>query len=75
MKYSKEEYNAEPVHFCKNCLSLSIKALNTSEIYVCRDCGNIYKETDEETNIEEYNLLYTKEYGKPFLSKEDELVE
>ena len=73
MSYSKEEYNAEPVHYCTNCLALNIKELNNvKSMYVCGECGNV---NIEETNITEWMDLYEKEYGKPFLSEEDELME
>ena len=76
MKYSKKEYNDEPIHYCHKCLSINIKALNNSDYYVCRECGTPYIENDEvETNIDEWNMLYIEEYGKPFLSEEESIVE
>lgn len=75
MSYSKEEYNAEPVHYCKHCLSLNIKELNKSQIHVCGDCGNIHNDKDSDgISIDEWNVLYTKEYGRPFI-RETELEE
>lgn len=67
MKYQREEYNAEPVHYCKNCLSLNIKEISNATLYVCGECGNV---NIEEANINEWTELYTKEYGHSFLSEE-----
>lgn len=74
MNYRKEEFNNEPVHYCKNCLSLAIKEIKDSKVSVCVDCGNIYKEADT-INIDEWEMLYVKEYGKPFLQTGEELLE
>ena len=72
MKYPKEEYNAEPVHYCSNCLSLNIKEISGASMYVCRECGN---PKTEEASINEWTELYTKEYGHSFLSEETAEVE
>lgn len=73
MTYSKDSYNDEPVHYCKNCLSLNTKILNNSSLVVCGECGN----TDiEETHINEWTEMFNKEYGRYFLSSEEtELAE
>jgi len=70
MNYSKEEYNAEPVFYCTNCLSLAVKELNNVEgLYVCGECGNTHSEEAE--NIYTWDKLHIKEYGKSFLIPED----
>lgn len=63
------EYNNEPIHYCKDCLSLNIRELSASKLFVCGECGNA---SIEESSVNEWIELYTKEYGKPFLSKEDQ---
>ena len=74
MCYSKKEYNDEPVFYCKNCLSLSIKEISNAGLYVCLECGT---PKQEEAHIDEYQKLYIERYGKPFLSTEasEELAE
>lgn len=39
-KYTKEDYNNEPVHSCTHCKSLHIKILDNSDIDYCVNCGN-----------------------------------
>lgn len=70
--YSKDDYNSEPVHYCINCLSLNVKELSNSTLYVCGECGNVH--TDE-TDIETWTELYNKEYGRYFLSSEEAELE
>lgn len=68
MKYTMDEYNNEPVHYCSECLELNVRELSASKLFVCGECGNT---KIEESHINDWIELYTKEYGKPFLSKED----
>lgn len=72
--YSKDDYNADPVNYCGNCLSLNIKELSTSQMHVCGECGNIHKE-DDQASLEDWNKMYIKEYGHDFLSKKEAEVE
>lgn len=61
-EYPKEDYNAIPVVYCKNCLSLKIMVLNDNIDY-CDKCGC----TDTaSTDIESWREMYKKKYGKPF---------
>lgn len=57
------EYNAEPVHFCKRCLSLNIRVDENDEEF-CEECTstNIIQ-----ANIFEWERLYKDMYGKSFL--------
>lgn len=56
-----EDYNLEPVYYCKKCLSLRIMALDDSDY--CDICGS----TDVEVaNINNWNQLYKDKYGKEF---------
>ena len=57
-----EDYNAIPVVYCKNCLSLKIMVLNDKVDY-CDECG--CTDTDS-TDIESWREMYEKKYGKPF---------
>ena len=66
----KINYNDEEVHYCANpiCLSLNIKELSNSTLYLCGECGNT---TVHQTHINTWIEMYNKEHGKYFLSKED----
>lgn len=63
----QEQYNEEPVFYCKNCLSLRIKTVQVgSNLEYCDECGS----TDiEQTNIEEWRAIYKDRYGIDFLNK------
>lgn len=67
MNNSKQEYNEEPVFYCKNCLSLKIKTVQVdSNLDYCDECGS----TDiAQTNIEEWRDIYKNRYGTDFLNK------
>lgn len=67
MNNSKQEYNEEPVFYCKNCLSLKIKTVQVdSNLDYCDECGS----TDiTQTNIEEWRDIYKNRYGTDFLNK------
>ena len=59
-----EDYNDEPVHYCKQCLSLKIKIVGGFDF--CDDCGD----TDiASTSIEEWEKLYEERYGHKFLEE------
>ena len=63
----KEEYNKEPVYYCKKCLSLKIgyvAVLEGSEY--CEDCNstNIGK-----APIEEWDKMFFKKYGYHYLDE------
>lgn len=69
MVYSKEEYEKEPVHYCASCLSLNVKELNDVKLDICGECGN----TDiKMCSLERWNELYTDEYGKAFLTEDED---
>ena len=65
---SKKEYNDEPVEYCDNCLSLAIKEISSSSLFVCKECGTAIQNT---THIDNWNEIYKERYGKYFISKED----
>lgn len=60
----KEDYNAEPVVYCKNCLSLRIMTLDNMDY--CDECGCTDLDT---TDIASWEKMYEKKYGKPFNKK------
>lgn len=65
----KEDYNDEPVYYCKRCLSLNIQQMPMLEnMSCCGDCGTVDIGT---ASIEEWEKLYEKKYGKKFLVKRE----
>jgi len=69
----KQEYNKEPVFYCKNCLSLNIKELEDIKLDVCQECGNTNIEVSE---LDYWNKLYVQQYGTVFLLEDlDSIVE
>lgn len=70
LKIQEEElhdskYDALPITYCKNCLSLKVMVLD-DEVSYCDDCGC----TDtESTDIYTWEKLYKEKYGKTFLNK------
>lgn len=67
-KTNSNDYNEEPVFYCKNCLSLKVKIVPVdSGLDYCDDCGS----TDiEHANIYDWENLYKERYGTFFLNKE-----
>lgn len=61
----KEEFNKEPVHYCKQCLSLKVmRVAGMDDAVYCDECGS----TDiEEASIEEWEALFQKKYGFKYL--------
>lgn len=64
IKRTLSDYNEEPVVYCKNCLSLNIRVLDSNTNY-CDCCGNV--ET-EEIDIYSWEKLYEDKYGVKFLN-------
>lgn len=60
------DYNAEPVFYCKRCLSLRIMGVPLmSDCDYCDNCGS----TDiAQCSIEEWENLYEEHYGFKFLN-------
>lgn len=63
-KIGSEEYNNEPVYYCKDCLSLKIKDFGIMDY--CCDCGST---KIGKTCLEEYDELYLAKYGKKVFFK------
>ena len=55
----------EPVYFCKNCLSLNIRAVMPGISY-CKECncGQVQR-----SSIQKWEELYKEKYGEKFLNK------
>ena len=62
---AKEEFNQEPVHYCKQCLSIKImRVAGMDDAAYCDDCGS----TDiGETSIEEWRRLFREKHGFDYL--------
>jgi hypothetical protein len=61
---SKEEYNNEPIYYCKSCLGLHILPEEGMGSY-CQDCGSA---SIGKTNIDLWTDSYRQKYGKDFLT-------
>lgn len=59
------EYDREPVYFCKYCLSLDIRTMDDEYDY-CNQCGSTAVES---TDIVHWDELYKLRYGKHLLAK------
>ena len=71
---SKDNFNNEPITYCKTCLSISIKTVEfpkteageDRDVDYCTCCSN----TDMgECHVEEWEEMYAEKYGEKFLSK------
>lgn len=60
-----EEYNNEPVYYCKNCLSLRIMDLN-EKISFCDRCGSTEVGI---CHIAEWEKLYKNKYGRDHIKQ------
>lgn len=62
---SKEDYDEEPVYFCRRCFSLRIKNVTGSDF--CDECGS----TDiGVANIQRWKKLYLNRFGKEYVNGE-----
>lgn len=66
-KYTIDDYNDEPVYYCKNCLSLKIKIVGGYDF--CDDCGCTDIAT---THINNWEKLYEERNGHMFLEEIEE---
>lgn len=62
-KLTKEDYNNEPVHFCKQCLSLAI--IEDNQLVYCEKCGNT---SLGEEHVEHWKRLYKFRYGEEYIN-------
>ncbi len=58
-----EEYNSEPIYFCKECLSLKIMNLGGDQGF-CDSCGCMDNDT---CSIDEWNEMFEKKYNHKFI--------
>ena len=61
-KSHHDKYNAEPVVYCSNCLSLKI--MTVDGIDYCEECGSTNM---EEANIFDWEKLYAAKYAGKYL--------
>ena len=59
----KEDYDAEPVSYCKHCLSLAIRILDGDTDY-CDVCGNT---AIEQVDIKTWEKMYEEKYGNTLI--------
>lgn len=65
---NSEEYNKEPVFYCRNCLSLRVKVVPIdSSLDYCDECGST---NIDRANIKEWENFYKERYGTSFLYKD-----
>lgn len=66
------DYNAEPVFYCKHCLSLNIKSVDESididYLDFCDDCGST---EIGKTDIHSWEKMYEQKYDRNFLTGEE----
>ena len=61
------EYNKEPIFYCKNCLSLKIRHIpNIQDTEYCDDCGST---NIEKTSIQEWEKIYVDKFGHNYLEE------
>lgn len=60
----REEYNQEPVWFCKDCLSLKIIDVD-NDVCFCDECGNT---NIGKASIEVWEDLYETKYKHKYLN-------
>lgn len=65
IKDTDYEYNKEPVHYCKNCGSLSI--YKDSSKYYCKKCS---KSDIGETSINNWEEWHRETFHKDYLTNE-----
>lgn len=67
----EQDYNNEPVFYCKRCLSLNVKSMDedhdTDFLDFCDDCGST---EIEQTDIHTWEKMYEQKYGINFLTGE-----
>lgn len=70
----KQEFNNEPICYCKNCLSIQIKRVNFEKgsngeernVDYCVSCGNT---EIEKAHVSEWEDMYEEKYGEKFINK------
>lgn len=67
LPYSLNEYNVEPVYYCKHCLSLRIRSItDISKTDYCDKCGSL---DINKSSIQEWEDEYKSRYGNDYLDE------
>lgn len=62
------DYNSEPVFYCRNCLSLKIRAVpGLKDAEFCDECNST---NVGQCSIYEWKAMYKAKYGFDYLDKE-----
>lgn len=62
---SPEDYNQEPVYYCKHCLSLKImRVAGMEDAEYCDECGST---NIEQASIQEWEKMYKDKHGVSYL--------
>lgn len=62
-----DDYNEQPVLYCKHCLSLKIRNIpSIDDSDYCDECGST---NIQECSIEEWENLYKNRYGHKYLEE------
>lgn len=62
-----DDYNKQPVLYCKHCLSLKIRNIpSIDDSDYCDECGST---NIQECSIEEWENLYKNRYGHKYLEE------
>lgn len=74
-RVKKQNYNNEPISYCKNCLSIRIKTVkfpetNEGENRDVDYCSLCSKTDLGEVHVSEWEDMYQERYGKMFLTEE-----
>lgn len=63
----ENNFNNEPVFYCKNCLSLKVKIVpGMEDLDYCDECGAT---SIAQTNIETWEKMYEDKFGFKYLDK------
>lgn len=73
-RVKEQEYNNEPVHYCKTCLSLKVKTIEfkPTEAGESRDvdyCGSCSNTSIGQAHITEWEDMYEEKHGKRYIDK------
>lgn len=65
---NQNNYNDEPVFYCKHCLSLKI--MNESKMFDLEYCGDCGSTNIDQTHISNWEEIYRQRYGFKLLDKQ-----
>lgn len=67
LNINNNQYNSEPVFYCKSCLSLKVRHI--PELENSNYCDNCSGTDIGQCSIEEWENMYEQKYGHKFLEK------